>query len=154
MTYWAGMMTSTVRPNGALIIEARRTLALNRDEFGALFGASKRTVARWEAGESSVSGEVLFPLARQVYPRSANLAEEIALAGGATLEKLGVVVPPPAPVAPPLPAHVLVDAIVCAAADALKAVPETVRASVPASFRRARELRMTVEEVEKALAKR
>jgi hypothetical protein len=149
------MMISAVRSKGALIIEARRTLALNRDEFGALFGASKRTVARWEAGESSVSGEVLFPLARQVYPRSANLAEEIALAGGATLEKLGVVVPPPAPpVAPPLPAHVLVDAIVCAAADALKAVPETVRASVLASFRRARELRMTVEEVEKALAKR
>ena len=63
--------------------------------------------------------------------------------------------PPVAPpAAPPIPGQVLVDAIVCAAADALKAVPETVRASVLAAFRRARELRMTVEDVENALTKR
>jgi hypothetical protein len=49
---------------------------------------------------------------------------------------------------------VLVDAIVCAAADALKAVPDTVRGAVLAAFKRARELRMTVEDVEKAMTKR
>jgi DNA-binding XRE family transcriptional regulator len=148
--------TFVARPKPVLVIEARRVLGLNREGLGRLLGSSKRTVARWEVGESTIYEPQLFDLARAVYPRDAALAEELGLAGGATLEKLGIVPPPapPAPPAPEIPGHVLVDAIVCAAADALKAVPETVRASVLAAFRRARELRMTVEDVENALTKR
>jgi len=59
--------------------------------------------------------------------------------------------PPPPPAPPPLPRHLLADSVVCAAADALKLVPESVRLSVHASFRRARELHMTVEDVEQAM---
>ena len=159
-----GPRSFVVRPKPVLVIEARRVLGLNREGLGKLLGSSKRTVARWEVGESTIYGPQLFDLARAVHPQNAALAEELGLAGGATLEKLGIV-PPPAPPAPPadpppappvpaIPGHVLVDAIVCAAADALKAVPETVRASVLAAFRRARELQMTVEDVENALTKR
>jgi hypothetical protein len=145
------------RPKAVLVVEARRALLLNREKFGEILKSSKRTVARWEGGESSISSTDLFDLARHVYPRDAKLAEEIALAGGATLEALGIVsapvapLPPPPP--PPIPGHVLVEAIVCAAADALKAVPETVRPAVLAAFQRARELRMTVEDVERALTR-
>jgi transcriptional regulator with XRE-family HTH domain len=145
----------TPRSKQVLAIEARRALDLSREEFGNLLHWSKRTVARWEGGQSDLDAADLVELARHVYPRDAALAEEIALAGGATLERLGIVPPPalPAP-QPPFPGNVLVDSVLCAAADALKAVPETVRAAVLASFRRARELRMTVEDVEKALTKR
>lgn len=147
--------TLVVRPKSVLIFEARRVLGLNRDQLGTLLRLSKRTVARLEGGQSAIHTEGLFELARKVHPRDAALAEELGLAGGTTLEKLGVVAAPVAPPpAPAIPGHVLVDAIVCAAADALKAVPETVRASVLAAFRRARELRMTVEDVENALTKR
>jgi hypothetical protein len=47
-----------------------------------------------------------------------------------------------------------VEAVVCAAADALNVPPATVRASLFAAFGRARELRLSVEEVERALAPR
>jgi transcriptional regulator with XRE-family HTH domain len=146
----------TPRPKQVLAFEARRALGLSREEFGRLLQSSKRTVARWEGGQSTLHAQDLVELARHVCPHDASLAEEIALAGGATLERLGIVPPSPAlpPPLPPIPGHVLVDAILCAAADALKAVPETVRPAVLAAFRRARELRMTVEDVEKALTKR
>jgi hypothetical protein len=45
----------------------------------------------------------------------------------------------------------VVDAVVCAAADALSVAPETVRGALLAAFRRARELRLSIDDVEKAL---
>jgi transcriptional regulator with XRE-family HTH domain len=141
----------TVRSKAALVFEARRTLGISREELGTLLGMSKRTVGRWETGQSMVHAQDLLELARHVHPHDAALAEELGISGGATLQSLGIVsLPSPAPL-PAIPAHLLVDAIVCAAADALKAVPETVRASVLAAFRRARELHMTIEDVESAL---
>lgn len=141
------------RPKSVLLMEARRSLGLSREKFGELLGYSKRTVARWEVGRSSLWAQGMHQLAGHVHPLDAQLAQEIAMAGGATLEQLGIVRPPAAPAPPPpLAGYVLVDAIVCVAADALKAVPETVRLALLASFRRARELRMTVEDVEAALA--
>jgi DNA-binding XRE family transcriptional regulator len=152
------MNIPTTRPKTVLVIEARRALGLNREKFGELLRLSKRTIARWEGGQSSISSTDLFSLAGHVYPHDAELAEELALAGGATLQALGIVSapvapPPPPPPPPPIPGHVLVEAIVCAAADALKAVPESVRPAVLAAFTRARELRMTVEDVERALTR-
>ncbi len=143
------------RPKSVLVMETRRVLGLSRDQLGDLLQTSKRTVARWEGGQSTIHSADLFELARRVHPHDTALAEALSIAGGATLETLGIVPPPapPEPAAPAIPGHILVDAIVCAAADALKAVPETVRASVLAAFRRARELRMTVEDVESALLK-
>ena len=154
-----GPHAHVVRPKSVLVFETRQVLGLNRERLGQLLQTSKRTVARWEGGQSTIHSPHLFELARRVHPHDAALAEALSVGGGATLETLGIVPPPapppvpaPAPV-PAIPGHILVDAIVCAAADALKAVPETVRASVLAAFQRARELRMTVEDVESALLK-
>jgi hypothetical protein len=46
----------------------------------------------------------------------------------------------------------LVDAVVCAAADVLEVAPVTLRGALLAAFRRARELRLSAEDVEVALA--
>jgi len=92
-----------------------------------------------------------------VYPVDAALAAEIAAAGGTTLEALGVLPPPPPPApAPPPPVPVtppdrVVDAVVCAAAEAMQVMPQAVRPAVLAAFACARELGLTVDGVERVL---
>jgi hypothetical protein len=114
--------------------------------------SSHRTAARWEAGQSTLYPPDLAKLAAIVYPRDAALAGEIAAAAGQTLEGLGIVAPPQPPATPPpLSARLLVDAVVCVAADALGAAPSTLRQALFVAFRRARELRLTVDDVEAAL---
>jgi hypothetical protein len=100
----------------------------------------------------------LCELAGLVYPRNAELAQSIAEACSETLESLGIVAPPPpavapplAPPPPPLAPQFVADLVVCAAADAIGAAPATARTALLAAFRRAREMGLTVAEVEKAL---
>jgi transcriptional regulator with XRE-family HTH domain len=142
----------THRPVRTLVVVARHTLRMTQRRLGEALGASSRTAARWEAGQSALYPPALAKLAALVHPRDAALAAEIAAAAGQTLESLGIVAPPPPPAAPPpLPARLLVDAVVCVAADALGAAPATLRQALFAAFRRARELRLTVDDVEAAL---
>jgi DNA-binding XRE family transcriptional regulator len=137
------------RPNSKLVSQTRQTMGLSREELGQLIGLSKRTVGRIELGQSAIVAPDLCTLARHVHPRDAGLAEELARAGRSTLSDLGVVPP-----AQPVPmAHLLIDSVVCAAADAMNVAPESVRGSVLAAFRRARELHMSLEDVENALTK-
>ena len=145
------MTVSSLKANAALLLRGRQTLVKSREELGLLLGWSKRTMARWESAQTDIYPVSLGKLAVLVHPLDPTLAGELARAGGTTLEGLGLV-KPPATATPPLPPQLLVDAVVCAAADALKAVPETVRSALLAAFRRARELRMSVEDVEKALS--
>lgn len=142
-----------VRPKSVLLSEARRALGMSRQQMAGTIGWSFRTMVRWEGGRTDVFAPSLLKLVPLVYPVDAKLAEEIALACNTTLAHLGVGAPPPAPPPPPPPIaqHLLADSVVCAAADALKTTPDAVRPSVLASFRRARELRMTLEEVEQAM---
>jgi transcriptional regulator with XRE-family HTH domain len=143
----------THRPVRTLVALARSTLGMTQQELGGALGASHRTAARWEAGHSTLLPPALAKLAALVHPRDAALAAEIAAAAGQTLESLGIVAPPQPPAAPPpLPASLLVDAVVCVAADALGAAPATLRQALFAAFRRARELRLSVDDVEAALA--
>ena len=138
-----------VRPKSALIFEARRVLGLNRDQLGALLESSKRTVARWEGGQSTIHAEGLFELARKVHPRDAALAKELSPRGRRDAREAR--------------RRVSSRRAACRAPDTgacprrrhrvrrggrVEGGAETVRASVLAAFRRARELRMTVEDVE------
>jgi DNA-binding XRE family transcriptional regulator len=141
----------------ALISLARSCLGMSQEQFGIALGASKRTATRWDSGRANPSIGQVRELAALVYPRDPSLAAELAVAAGTTLESLGIVAPaPPAPappaLPPPPPPRLVVQAVVCAAADALQVPPSTVRAALLAAFRTAHELRFTVEDVEKALA--
>ena len=140
------------RPTRELVVRAQILLGLSHRKFGKALGASERTAARWAAGHSSLSVTRLCELAALVYPHDVALASAIAEAASETLPSLGLAVAPSA--SPPLAAHLAADLVVYAAADAAGAPPRAARAALLAAFARARELGLSVDEVEKALAAR
>jgi DNA-binding XRE family transcriptional regulator len=129
----------------ALLLRGRRALSMSRDEVGTAVGWSKRSIGRWESGRSAVSPKTMQDLARLVHAVDPVLAAEMARATGSSVVELGL---EPAGGATPA---ILADAIVCAAADAMKTIPETARAGLVAAFRRAQELRMSTDDVANAL---
>jgi hypothetical protein len=135
----------------ALTLDARALLGHGQAGLGALLGSSRRTVQRWDAGRGRQTGPQLAKLAAAVFPRDADLAQKLARNAGTTLEGLGLV--PPASsasgVGKPNP---LVDSVVCAAAEALGTAPPAVRPVLLAAFRRAREVGLTLEDVERAIS--
>jgi DNA-binding XRE family transcriptional regulator len=147
------------RETAVLLLQARRHLGVSQGDFGVMLGASRRTGQRWERGGSLPMPSQLHELAKLIHPHSTELASRIAVAGGTTLEALGVVErTPPAPVAPPPPppppapdpVHI-VDTVVCAAAEAMQVMPEAIRPALRAAFRRARLAGLSVESLDKAL---
>jgi transcriptional regulator with XRE-family HTH domain len=137
-----------------LTLEARFLLGLGQRQLGDLLGVSKRTVQRWDANQSHPSSVELAKLATVVDPHHGELAAKLAAEAGTTLAKLGLVRPEPAgaPSASPPALRHLTDVVVCAAAAALNAPPPAVRPLLLAAFRRAREVGLRVEDVEKALS--
>jgi hypothetical protein len=141
---------------------------MSQREFGGALGSSHRSATRWDARQAEPSRNALRTLAALLAPVDATLAAETAAHLGETLESLGLVAaPPPSPAPPPAPAppvptpmpapvptppNDLADVIVCAGAEAMNAPPQVVRPLILAVFRRARQLGLTVEEVERALA--
>jgi transcriptional regulator with XRE-family HTH domain len=140
-----------------VLAKARLTLGMSQSEFGPALGWSHRTAARWEGGRAVPSADALRKLTRLLLPKDRELAAHAASHAGETLESLGLIEPPHPPPPPPPPIarsrpEDLVDVVLCAAANHTGSVPETMRPLLYAAFRRAREVGLTVEEVEKALA--
>jgi transcriptional regulator with XRE-family HTH domain len=140
------------RPIEIVLGEARRALRMSQREFGAAIGSSHRTAARWDAGRATPTPNNLRRLAGLLYPQHHELATEVADAADETLESLGLEAAP-APLPPP-PAHRtedIVDIVVLTAVDQTGAPVATARSLLHAVFKRAAELGLTVEAVEKAL---
>jgi hypothetical protein len=143
-----------------LLVRANGALGLTQEAFGKLLGVSRRTMIRWQQGDNGPSFEQWIGLVRQVYPRNAALATEMATELGESLVSLGVVAPPALPAPPPPspePARVvppvgdLVDSIVCAAAEAIATTPQAVRPALLAAFERAASVGLAVDDVRTAL---
>jgi hypothetical protein len=122
-----------------------------------MFGVSRRTAQRWASGGTTLTTDQMLTLVRLVHPHDPAVAAALAVTLGSTLEGLGVVKPPPPPLPapapappPPLPAGI-VDAVVCAAAEAMELTPRDVRPGLYAAFSRAQEIGLSVEVVLKAL---
>jgi hypothetical protein len=142
---------------------AQMALGTTQKELGEKLGISRRTAQRYS--ESGVPHLYLQTLVRLVHPHNRELAAEIARYSGATLVSLGLEsppapAPPPAAVAPPPPAppppppppaDSVVDAVVCAAAEAIDAKPGEVRRTLLAAFSRAREIGIDTAFVERVL---
>jgi len=141
----------------ASLYETCRTLfGTTQEGLGKMLGVSRRTAQRWAS--TGIPGYYLMDVARLVHPRDPALAREIVTALGTTLEAQGLAFPAPAP--PPLslsappapdPPGGIVDAIVCAAAEAMEMMPKEVRPGLHAAFARAKEIGLTVDLVERAL---
>jgi transcriptional regulator with XRE-family HTH domain len=140
----------------------------NLRELAKAAGRSARTVSHWINGE----GGILTPgnyhsLAHAMFPHDAAFAAEIATMGGTTLEALGLVKAPPAPLPPamvhPPPELALVsrleaatpaqaDAVLCTAAERLDVSPRQLRPVLAAAFARALELGLSTAALARAFA--
>jgi DNA-binding XRE family transcriptional regulator len=139
-----------------LMGRSRHVMGFTQQMLGEALGSSKRTAHRWEAGKASPTVSQVRALAAMVFPREPALAEQLAAAASTTLLELGLVQPPappsPAPAPPPRPpTRLVVHAVVCVAADELATAPETVRRALHAAFKCARELNLSLADVEDAL---
>jgi hypothetical protein len=135
-----------MHPVVGLLHDARGVLQVTQNGLGEMLGASRRTAQRWAAGASFPSAAQLASLAALVHPREPALAAQLAEAAGSSLERLGIVPPVTGP-----SAALMVDSVVCAAAEAMDALPRVVRPALLAAVRRARQLGLTLEAVEAAL---
>jgi hypothetical protein len=152
----------------ALFSRAQLAMGLTQEQLGAKLRVSRRTAQRYAA--SGAPSDALKPLAALVYPHDRDLAAAIAAAAGTTLEELGIFPPPPPPPAkpapiaappeprappppppPPLPPDGVVDAVVCAAAEAMDATPHQVRPGLLAAVQRARAIGVSLEQIERVL---
>ena len=141
--------------DGALLAQAFLTLGYLQRQLGQRLGVSTRTVQRWYAGQGSPSNAQWQELAKDAYLRHPDLAARFARQGGSSVEELGLVAPPaPASGSRDLePIEHLADGVVCVAAEAIDVTPRAIRPALLAAFRRARQMRLTVEDIEGALAK-
>ena len=118
-----------IRP---LIGRVRSVFIYSQRQLGEALGISKRTVLRWEGGQSTPGDFQVAAMARLAYPRDKALARELAAALGKNLVDLGIEAPAlPAPVAvgPNRPVTpYLVDSVVCVAAEAAALLPQAMRA--------------------------
>jgi len=141
-----------------LVTQSQIALGLSQEKLGRLLTASRRTISRWASRQSRPSLRQLQLLARAVYPKDAALAAALAAETGQTLESLGLVQPAPAiataptpPARPYPPTRLIVESVVCAAAETMQATPTAVREVLRAAFARAQALGLSVEEMNEAL---
>jgi hypothetical protein len=126
---------------------------MTQAEFGPALGWSHRSAVRWERGRSFPTENSLVKLAALLAPLDRDLAAEVAVAAGASLESLGLAPPPVAADKAGVrctPSD-LADAVVCAVADATDLLPRTLRPLLHSAFARARALGLTVEQLEESL---
>jgi hypothetical protein len=137
-----------------LVKAVRHALTMSQNDLAKALGWSRRTGQRW-AKHGGPSSMVVQDMARLVFPVDAQLAAEVALAGGSSLEALGLVRPAPPALPPPRPVlpERVVDAVVCAAAEAMQVTPQQARPAVLAAFSCAQELGLVVEDVTRVLRK-
>jgi hypothetical protein len=136
----------------AFFVLSLRAARMSQGELAAALGVSRRTAQRYS--DHGVPSHLLPRLIAVVHPHDAALAGQIAASMGHTLETLGIVkppAPPPPPPAPPPPPDRVVDAVVCAAAEAIHVMPGDVRPALLAAFAAAREIGVSLELVERVL---
>jgi hypothetical protein len=159
----ASMAKNAARPVAVLVSDAMKALGMTQEQFGYALGASLRTAQRWATGRATPYESNLRILAKLLHPTNRPLAVEIAAHIHETLETLGIetptpatpspVVPPQVPPSPPRPpTNLVVESVVCAAADTLQMPPGGVREALRSAFARARALGLTVAEVDEALS--
>jgi hypothetical protein len=149
---------------GSLLLRTGIVAGMPHGELAKHLGVSRRTVSRWSSEGTRLHRDKLVVVAQIALDHDPSLAAEIAAAAGETLVSLGLEAPSPpeatrpiaaAPVAPPIakvrPHPKLADAVVCAAAESIDVSPRLARRALLAAIQAAREVGMTMDEIEQAL---
>jgi hypothetical protein len=139
---------------GALVLRTGIAVGMHHRELAKVFGVSRRTVSRWSKDGTRLSHAHAVALAELAHTREPALAAEIAALVGETLVTLGLEAPPPtgpAALGAATLSSKLVDAVVCAAAEAMDVSPRAVRPALLAALRSAREVGLTMEALEATL---
>jgi hypothetical protein len=152
----------------ALLSRAHTALGITGTDLAKLLGMSRRTISRWYGRRTSIGSMALGQLAPHVYAHDPALAERMHAYVAERMASLRLPPPPPLPVPQPAvrPAstdeppsavtaasqQLRVDAVVFAACDAMDAAPRAARVGLAAAVRRARELGVSLEEIERALS--
>jgi transcriptional regulator with XRE-family HTH domain len=169
------MEFQSVRPFKRMLIYAREALGMDQGDLAGAMGVSRRTIIRWQKGQTTPVEAQIRELAAMVRQQDEDLADELLASAMFELlvrpEEVGaspavpgegrdlmaapsVVAAPQASATPaeppqppgPAPPH-LIDAIVCAAADAADMIPRTMRPPLRAAFSRAAQLGLSIESV-------
>jgi transcriptional regulator with XRE-family HTH domain len=130
-----------------LCAEARRRMHVNQRQFAEAVGSSLRTVQRWETSRSSPVPAAIHRVADAVRPHDASLAAELDALSPRPAPPASLVTPPASPERPPLTDAILLDALVCAAAEAMGLAPQTLRPALLAAFTRAKATGLTIDAV-------
>jgi hypothetical protein len=125
---------------------------MNQADFAHRIGSSKRTVQRWETNRASPAHHDLQNLADAVRPHDPDLADKIDAWAPRPAPSAPPAPPPPppviaAPLPPPIPRSVFVNAIVCATVEASGLKPSEVRAMLLPAFLEAARARVTAADV-------
>ena len=149
------MSGASLQPPVPIIVllgEARRALHMNQADFAHRIGSSKRTVQRWETNRASPAHHNLLNLADAVRPHDPDLADKIDAWAPRPAPSAPPAPPPPppviaAPLPPPIPRSVFVNAIVCATVEASGLKTSEVRAMLLPAFLEAARARVTAADV-------
>jgi transcriptional regulator with XRE-family HTH domain len=123
------------------MIQSRTALGMSQESLGDKVIASRKTVGRWESGRSQPSQDKLAQIVAMLLPVDAALATELASSAGESIDSLGAALSKlDENVSPRLGTRVelLIDAIVCAGADASDVSPKAIRPALLAAFQRAK----------------
>lgn len=146
------------------IVRARLALGLTQAQLADVLVSSQRTVARWEAGQSTPTEPQLTHIASLVYAADRDLAAELLRHAGTTLVAVGLepssfrAAAPPEPPAAPSPARPqaktedLVDIVVLAGVVASGAPAADVRRWLHTMARRGCDVGLTMQDVVAATA--
>jgi hypothetical protein len=152
------MSAATTSSVPELLSRIQRALHLNQRQLADLMNCSRRTIIRYYQRGGIILPSTWANLARATCASDRELAAELAARAGQTLVGLGLeALAPPATAAPtarrrePSVKH-MADSVVCAAAEAMQATPQAMRAPLFAAFERAIALDMTAQDVLDALA--
>jgi hypothetical protein len=138
-----------------LLFEASSALHLNQRKLAALMGTSLRTVQRQVNGKAPVYPRHLHAVAdavRSVRPDLAAQLDARAPRAAPPAPPQAAPVPPPQGRAGDVPMPVLIDSVVCVAADAMGATPSAIRPALLAAFARAHLLKLAPDAIAAGLA--
>jgi hypothetical protein len=141
------------------VLDANLGEASAMDVVLEALGSSKRTAARWDAGQSRPGNDTCRSLVTLLLPDHRDLAVEVAAWANDSVRKYGIGAPIEIPAAAPSkpmepargPLRETVDLVVLAAVERTGVLPATVRPLLYRALQRARELGLTLDALEAGL---